>query len=963
MNQSLKRWSHDVPFLRGAFLAAFLLLAVFAMSKAQESTGEIRGKVVDTRGEPLVGANVLVSGTAIGSTTNIDGEYVIRRVPAGQFSIVARFVGYKSGVKDVTVQVGGTVTVDFALQSTTLQMDEVIVTGQGVATERRRLPTAVESITSKEIDLAPVKDVGQLLQGRIPGLQALSNGGMPGSSVRLMTRGVKSALSQPTPVIYVDGVRVDNNYQGRLSSGTGGQISSSINDLVAGEIDRIEITKGGASSTLFGAEAANGVIQIFTKKGIPGAIRWNGNITTGYDDHPLDNIYSDYTKQKFFQKGIFQSYRLGATGGNEAISYNVSGKISQNTGTVVRDKLDDKLYNLSSGLRVVSSDLSSIEVSASYTRNQYGIIFNDNAIASLLNSLETEGRFDLPGVNRDSLFEQFLLPDLGEQVNRFISSANFNYTPFPWWDNKFTIGVDYRKSENRHYVPLEGGTFIGTVGGYLFRADREYKTITLAYTGSFKLPEVMDITQVLTVGAQGFRVDDREVRGEGRTFRIPGTKDFDNASTISAFESNQELFSYGFLIQDQVGIWDRLFLDLGVRFDGNSTFGKDVGIQVFPKFGVAYNISQEAFWPEFIKEYWSSMKLRASWGQTGTFPPPFSRDRTFGASQFLNESALTFGNPGNSELKPEKTTSIDVGFDAGFLDEKFSLEFSYYKQVTRDAMFSVTEDPAAGLGFQRRNVGEITNDGIEITLRATPIDMEDVQVNFRGSFATINNVVSSLGGAAPFTIAGFAFAPQRVEVGKPVGIIRANKPRLEVVDPATGRMGYRGNSDEVFIGSPFPTRTISASAEVTLFRDLTLSGLLEGAWGHYVLNQTISRRMVNALSNPNLYQYVLARIPQVEPGSTPYNRNTASAVLVEPGDWFKLREIALRYRVPRTWLFGVNGMTLVASVRNVARFGIKAEDIDPETSFIPNTTIEVGGIVGATVEPPRQYRFGIDFTL
>lgn len=951
MKQFLTRFS-----VFGVWVVA-LSLSLSTSLLAQDNTGEVRGMVTDAnRNEALVGANVLLVGTTMGSTTNTEGVFVIRRVPPGQYSVVARFVGYKSQAKDVTVQVGQTATVDFSLQSTTLQMDEVIVTGQGVATERRRLPTSVETISSREIDLAPVKDIGQLLVGRIPGLQAYIPSGHPGASARLMTRGVKSALGQPTPVIYVDGIRVDNNFQGRLSSGSGGQISSSISDLLAGDIDRIEVIKGGAAATLYGAEAANGVIQIFTKKGTPGAIRWNGNISSGYSDHPLTRVYSDYTKQKFFQKGPYQGYRLGATGGNEAISYNVSGRISEDKGVMARDQLREKLYNISSGLRVASSELTTIELSTSYTRNSFNEVFNDNAIASLFSSLETEGRFELPGISKDSLFDQFVLPELGNVVNRFISAGNFTYKPYSWWDNKFTVGIDFRKSEQRFYVPLEGGAFIGTVGGYLLRSDREYKTLTLNYTGSFKLPEIGPATQNLVIGAQGFRIDDREVRATGTTFRIPGTKDLDNASVISALESNQELFSYGFLASDQIGVWNRLFLDLGIRFDGNSAFGKDIGIQVFPKAGIAYNIADEEFWPELIKPYLTSLKLRSAWGQTGNFPPAFARDRQFTSAVFLNESSLNFGNPGNKELNAEKTTSIDVGFDAGFFDERMSVEFSWYKQVTKDAFFSVTEDPAAGLGFQRRNVGEITNKGIEVTIRAAVLDMEEVQLNLRGSFATVNNEVTSLGSAAPFTIAGFAFAPQRVELNKSVGIIRANKPRLE----ADGT--YRGNSDEVFIGSPFPTRTMSASAEIVLFKDITISGILEGAWGHYILNQKLSRQIVNALSNPRLYQERLALIPKVEAGSTPYNRNTASSVLVEKGDWFKIREVSVRYRVPRNWLVGVNGISLTASVRNLAMFGVKATEVDPETSFIPSTGIEVGGIVGTTIEAPRQYRFGIDFT-
>jgi TonB-dependent starch-binding outer membrane protein SusC len=290
------------------------------------------------------------------------------------------------------------------------------------------------------------------------------------------------------------------------------------------------------------------------------------------------------------------------------------------------------------------------------------------------------------------------------------------------------------------------------------------------------------------------------------------------------------------------------------------------------------------------------------------------------------------------------------------LDDRISIEFSWYRQLTKDAMFTVTEDPAAGLGTQRRNVGEIFNQGIELSMRAVAVDNEDAQVNLRGFFTTLENKVNSLGGAAPFTVAGFAFAPQRVEEGKQVGIIRVSKPRLE----ADGT--YRGNVDTVYVGSPVPKYTVSFGLDVTLFKDLTISGLLEGAWGNYILNQSLSRRIVNGLANPALYQKEVALIPVVVPGSTPYNRNTASSVLVQPGDWFKIREISVRYRMPRSIIGGlVNGLSITASVRNVASFGIKATNVDPETSFIPNTGIEVGGIAGATVEAPRQYRLGLDF--
>ncbi|MFH0988416.1 MAG: TonB-dependent receptor [bacterium] len=942
----------SLQFLAVSFFLV-ILVCTSSVLVAQE-TGEIRGTAKDaTRSEALIGANIILEGTTIGTVTDLEGNFVIRKVPAGKFNVIARFVGYKNLSKEVTVAAGRPATVDFVLTATTVQLDEVVVTGQGFATEKRRLASTVESVSAKDLENIPVKTLDAVLQGRIPGMTALQQGGAPGQGARILTRGVKGAFSQTTPVIYVDGIRVDNSMSYLSSNGTGGTRSTALADIMTGEIDRIEVIKGGAAATLYGSEAANGVIQIFTKKGTPGAIRWSASIVGGMDMPHLENIVSQYTKDKFFQDGAFQSYRLAATGGSDVISYNVAGQIRENKGVALENRLNDQLYNLSGGVRVVVSEVASLEFSANYSRNRFGKMYNDNSSQGILSNMEIEGRFDISS-NKDSLLAQHMLNEFYETSNRFITSTNLTYQPFSWWENKFIVGVDYRKSEDRVFVPMEGGAFFGTVGGYLNRSDREYKTLTLAYNASFTLPEVGPVSQKLIAGYQAFRVDDRNVGGSGTTFKIPGTKDFDNASVITGFEVNQELFSYGFHVLDQIALFDRIYFDVGVRFDGNSAFGKNIGIQTYPKVGVAYNIAEEEWWPEAIRSTISNFKVRGSWGKTGSFPPPFTRDRQYGAANYMNDVGLAFGNPGNKDLLPEKTTSIDAGFDAGFFNDRLSVEFSYFRQITNGGFGNITEDPAAGLGNQRRNVAEILNRGIEVSIRAAAVESEDLSVNLRGTVATLYNELTSLGGAAEFTITGFLFAPMRAHVGSPVGTIRAVKPRLE----ADGT--YRGNSDEVYVGTPTPTLTTSFGGDIVLFKDISITTLFEGAFGHYIINQSLSRKMVNALANPVLYQEVIALIPKVETGSVAYNRNTASYYLVEKGDWLKWRELSIRYRLPRNIL---NGAYITASVRNIATFATKATKVDPETSFIPSGTLELGGIVGTTVEAPRQFRLGIDITL
>jgi TonB-dependent starch-binding outer membrane protein SusC len=951
-----------------ALLVALLTLSFCATVVAQQTTGEIRGTVTDaTRGEALIGANIVVVGTSYGAAANTEGVYSINKIPPGRYTLSVRFVGYKAQTKEVSVDVGRAATVDFALEATPVQMDEVVVTGQGFAIEKRKLASSVETISGKDIQLAPVQSIDQLLQGRIPGLQSFMPGGAPGTGARIITRGVKSALNSTTPVIYVDGVRVDNNPEGRLAPGTGGQRSSSLADIVTGEIDHVEVIKGGAAATLYGSEAANGVIQIFTKKGVPGAGRWTANVTSGFDAPTLRNVWSDYTKNHYFQNGPFQSYRIGADGGTESMTYNISAKMSESKGVSVRNQLGEKLYNISAGLRALTGEKSNVEFSTSFTNTSFGKQFNDNAIAAPFATLEIEGSIEPQRTsNPDSVLNAYLLPDLHEVVNRWIASTNFNYNPYGWWQNRFTLGVDYRKSEARSFSSIEAGPVISTPGGQLIRADREYVTLTVNYNATFTLPDVGPIAQRVTAGAQAFHVGDREISGTGTNFKIPGTQIFSNASTITAAENNQELFSYGFILQDQVGVWNRLFLDLGVRFDGNTAFGSDIPIQIYPKVGAAYNISEESFYPEDFKSYLSSLKIRASVGQTGNFPPPFTRDRSYTSTAYGTEAALNFGNPGNTELGPDKTTSYDVGFDMGLFNDRVSVEFSYYKQITKDAQFNVTADVASGFQTNRRvNIGEIQNKGVELTVRANILSYENLELNLRASGATNDNVVTSMGGAAEFTVAGFTYAPMQVKQGYAIGTIMAFSPRIE----SDGT--FKANTDSKYIGGPTPTKTASVGIDLVLFKDLSISALAEGAFGHYVLNQGEARRLVNALSaltsntpgtGNGLYSSIFTQLnwPVNAANGQYIPRNNASAYLIERGDFIKLREVSVRYRVPREF-FG--GVYLTASVRNPLTIMQKARHADPESSFIPVRGVELGGVVGATVEAPIQWRFGIDVTL
>ncbi len=922
-------------------LAALLVCAVPSLF-AQGVTGEVRGTVTDAeKGTPLVGANVILQGTNFGAATNLDGVYSIRNIPPGQYTVLVRYVGYRQQSRQVTIATNATATADFQLSVSALQLDEVIVTGQGTAIEKRKLPSPIETISAREVATAPVTTLDQLIQGRVPGMVSFNTSGQPGTAGRIRTRGIRSAFASQTPVIYVDGVRVDNQDNFRLQRGTGGLVTSSLADLVVGQIERVEVLKGGAAATLYGSDAAAGVIQVFTKKGFAGAPRWTFSTSLGIDEPETRWVIEPFTKEKVLKNGNFQQYTANVTGGSDVSSYSVTARMQSSDGVI--EKNNSRYYNIGGGMRSQFGEKLSVEFSAGYTNSLYGGMYNNNAIASILGSSE-DSTFQRSS-NADSLLRVALLPDHREVVNRFTSSATARYNPLSYLGTRFTVGIDFRKNEQRIFNPIEAASWTSTPGGGLFRFDRDFLTISLDAAATISYPKQGDIVSTLTVGVQGFREEDRQSQATGTNFPVPGTDDFDNAATVSAAESNQQLFSGGFYINENLGLFDRIFLDVGLRIDGNSAFGKDAGLQSYPKAGIAYNISDEEFWP--LKEYWNSFKLRASYGLTGKFPQAFTRDRTFAAGRFQNIGFVVFANPGDRNLKPEKTSTLEFGFDAGFLEDRVALQVTYFTETTKDALFTVAEQVTSGYASQLRNVGEIENKGLEISLNAVPISTADVDLSVRLSYSSLENKVKSLGGTPPFNIGGFAFLPLRVEEGQPIGVFRLNIPR-----PERGTGQYDANV--VNHGkSPTPKHTGSISATLTLFRDLRINALADYSYGGYVLNTGAVIRFFDGL------------YPEINRVPAGYNFATASEVWIEKADWLKVREISARYQLPTAYYenWGIRSIGLNFSVRNV--FAITpVQRIDPELHGLRSgRQLEVGGINFFTLSAPREYRFGLDVSL
>ncbi|MDX1492717.1 MAG: TonB-dependent receptor, partial [Longimicrobiales bacterium] len=798
------------------------------------------GRVLDAQsGRPLLNAQISVAGTGLGALTGANGQFTVANVPTGPNTVRAVILGYTTGEEVVTVSSGQVATVTFELSQDAINLAGIVVTGVGQETERRKLSTSVDVISSEEISEIPVTSVDQLLQGRVAGATVNAQSAQAGTAALINFRGTSSVFGSQTPVIYVDGVRVDNSQS--TAAGTGGEQSSALADLLTSDIERIEVTKGGAASTLYGSDAATGVIQIFTKKGTPGAPRFTVRSEYGWDqpelkymfDTPLtfpDLVESGETsptfmKDNYWKTGFSLNQYLAVNGGSDDVTYNVSGRVQNEEG--VQPKNESTIYAVRGGLRANVTEDFTVDFSGNYTRSQFQRLFNGAAIADPLTTFEVGDALFFSGASSlDEALDIFLMPDIDEHINRFIFSGGFQWSITQDWNARLTTGLDHRSNQQRILEPI--GFTPGEPEGELTRFDRAFTSFSIDAASGYSWESSSgDFSNQITIGVQGFRDDTSIISSQGTTFALPGAPDFDEAADISSFEINEEVFTGGVYVDEAFDMWNRLTLSAGVRLDGSTAFGDEVSFETYPKAGVSYLISEEDFFPDF-GGFVNEFKLRAAYGETGKPPTPFDKDASFSAISFRGESAPRFDNPGNEDLRPERTVTIETGIDAALWNGRVGLDFTYFDATTKDALFFVPEQPVTGQGTQLRNIGEIQNKGIEVSASVQVINLENFAWSLGGTYQTVDNEVTDMGGAADFNVDG---SQKRVSLGKPVGAWYVTTP----ID--TNGDGLNDGSERQFTGGqPTPTSSGSLNTSFRIGTRWTISSLADFAYGHQVMD-------------------------------------------------------------------------------------------------------------------------------
>jgi TonB-linked SusC/RagA family outer membrane protein len=1002
--------------------AALISLSLPARASFAQA-GTVTGKVTDEAGAPVSSARIVIVGTTLEIQTPVSGEYRIANVPPGRVVVRAYKLGFKSVIDTVSLDPGGTVAANFNLVASLVSLSQVVVTGTAGNQERRAQSAEVASLDASGITTSQptITSVDNMLQSQLPGVSVSSGSGESGTAKEIRIRGASSINLSNEPIIFIDGIRVNDGF---TSAGNSGQQYSRMNDLNPEEIESVEVVKGPAAATLYGADASAGVIQIITKKGHAGSNSFvqsihisGGNIDqdwtppanyglcaasqiaiatslcygktvgTMVSDIPLRDVHA-------FRMGQERQIGWNGRGGGQNYGYNLSFGQDGTNGTLPNNSFTR--YNVRTNFNYVPSTKLTIDAGLSLAQSDTKLPDDDNDIygwlgGGLLGSPLTVGvntQNGWYGFNRQYAAISSIQRE--QLTHRVTTSLSANWVPVPWFTNRLTMGLDYAGDNINTYFPNNSLAWYGgnTDTGSQNETYRDQDRYTVDYLGnirrtfgarnqwegnlSFGIQVISTNTAQLGATGIGFITNDNNVVGAAAT----------TTGTGSFIQQKQ----YGYLSQVQIGYEDRAFIQLGVRVDKNSSFGTSAPGFVLPKVGGTWVLSDEKFFSPFTNVV-NSLRLRAAWGTTGRSPLPGSALYTLSTAPYnivagANVPGLIPGNPGNSNLKPERGTEFEAGIDASFLHDRLTGDLTYFHKATNNLIIQQPYPPS--LGFNANpfvNIGSVLNEGFELTLNYDVLHMRNLDWQIRGSGNTLHNELTSLGGIAPF-----ALGAGRTIVGQQLGVFAANK--VLSVNTTTGVVYVSDSLTPV--GNQLPTLEWSVTNSFTVFKDFRISALLDAKRGFSVLNETAYFRETQLVrSNARLDPTVLGpteylrRFGNQTPGQPSfidsgyvagaigssahtYTVATADQDYFQPGDFVRLREVSIGYQMPPRYLNlfrnKVSGASITLALQNV-KLWTRYQGPDPEVVSNP------GGTAGAfsrtdflTLPNPKQTTLRFDFS-
>ncbi|TVR55176.1 MAG: hypothetical protein EA421_07160 [Gemmatimonadales bacterium] len=943
-------------------LSALALLGLTAAGAEAQERARVTGQVMHAEtGAPLAQVQVSLDGTGLGTLTNANGRFVILNVPAGTYEVRAARIGYGAQTQEITAAAGETLTLEFAMRPEALGLDEIIVTGTAGAARRREIGNTINQINLDDMQGRPVSAT-QALQAAAPGIEVMSAGGELGQGSRIQLRGQNSLSMTNQPIIYIDGVRMMSGgfpTQGppdRRAGRSANVTASPLDQLNPNDIERIEVIKGSAATTLYGTEASAGVIQIFTRSGSAGAPVWTvetqqgtgWNRKFGVDPAPY-NFMEPFSRSGWLGLGDGdwgtlhnQQYSASVRGGGQDLQYFVSGQMQDQLGIMPQDSLTrytvrgNFTFTPLAGLQLAWNT----GYSNTWSRNTPSA---NNAQGLVLNVIRQERNYF--GSNDPDLIEQIFVQDFQNTIERFTTGGTVTYAPTSNLTNRLTIGYDYNQQLQRHLRPFG---FIMLPRGALHVHNWEKRLLTFDYVGNYSFNLMDNVRSNFSWGGQAVGDNETVVEAFGEDFPGAVAPTINSAAVNQGFETREKVWNAGFFFQNVFDVQDKYFLTLGARVDGNSAFGQDFGLQFYPKASVAWVVSDEGFWnPD-----WGQLRLRSAYGQSGRAPGAFDAVRTWNPLGYMGLPSFVPQNVGNPELGPEVSSEFEVGFEGSWMEGRVSADFTYFNQTTSDALLNVPQ--IGSLGFtasQARNLGKVGATGWELSLNTTPIQSAnwgwDVGVNFGKN----ENEILDLGTVQP---------TPTLQVGRPIRPMIAWKVANpdEIAAPV-----YTEDGSDHFYGPTHPTTNISMNTSLRMPRGITLSALGEYRGGHYLYDEVfaIGRSVRSPLCYP-YYQNPETSVALKDDVPAIWRARCTPAIArgyAWDATFFKLRNVSANFPVDFAFPDQVNNASLTLALDNSYLWRKEMPFMDPET--LGNAGINTDASTGRSerIPAPIQLRISL----
>jgi TonB-linked SusC/RagA family outer membrane protein len=1059
------------------FLALLLFVGVQGLLA---QTRVITGTVTSSEDkQPVPGVTVVVKGTTIGVNTNEDGKYVLS-VPAKYDLLVFSFVGMKT--KEVTI--GNQTIIDVVMEPDVLDMDEIVVTAIGIPREAKALSYSVQGVGADDIAKASRGDVLNTLSGKLSDVQVINSSGAAGASAYITIRGIQSLLGNNQPLFVVDGVPINNS--GGVYGVDGVATSGRVVDLNPGDIQSIDVLKGGAATAIYGLEAASGAIIITTKKGqaVTGkkiAVTFNSSVSFDQVSKllKLQNKYAQGNKKKFvsgnrnswgpridtctydpvltgtspatynywpgfdvngaivsknklyapngtgaevqtydpydfFQTGITTNNSLSLTGGSEVANFYFSFSDNQSKGVIPNNKFRRNTFKITGEAQL--SDKFRIGGTANYIitagdRIQQG----SNTSGVMLGLLRTSPTFDnnagylnprpdlfptdpygYPLYQRSYRHGSFYdnpywtanMNKYHDVVNRLIGTAQIDYFATKWLSFTYRMGVDWWSRKVKDQLAAGSGTQVEGWVRVTQELNKDFNS-DLIMTIDKDFAEDFNVRFILGQNMRSLYFSG--LYGNANGLVIPEYYNLNNTTSQSTSEVTTQIRRAAFYGDLLLSWKNMIYLSLTGREDWSTTLPDGKNAFFYPSVGIGWiftelpGLKDNKILPygKFRASYAIVAKDAIPYRTSTPFVQPLVADgwTTGVVFPYMGYNGYTLSDAlGNTELKPEKTKSWEIGIDLKFWKNRVGLSYTFFNNKGQDLLLDVPIAATTGYTTLYQNAGSMKTYGHEITLDVVPIKSKDWDWDIIVNFAKINNEVLELApGIENLFLGGFTEPQIRAVVGQPYRTIYGYDWKRDADgNVLIGDDGYPIQGDaQVEMGNVDPDWTMGIGTNLR-WKDLNLYLLFDikvggkmwdgtrGALDYFGTSEGSGDReelyvfegIVESTGQVNAKPVLLNQAWRQSGGS---GFTGPSYDYIEKSNWVRLRTVTLSYTFTRLLKKTfIKGLELYFTGTNLW-LSTPYKGIDPETNLLGASNAQ--GMDYFNMPGTKSYTVGINLAL